>query len=655
MAHNRSSSLPAARLLLLIAVAASAWQVSVTTARAEAADEPRQIAQVLTLVVDERLAEEARPPAVTLTRASAGCGAADVVRKGTPLCKGDKLTLASNVRMVLAFGDPTEGNEYTLGPGSEVTISSVECGTLCRWYARLRSAFTNRTKQVDLSNSGTVYEVIGDPDDSIQLFVYEGEVEVRPVATPTPAPTLQAPTGPVATVTPAPTPQAPTKVGGLFKAIINPDGTVRTLAKMEKFDLCAKLDFSSEFEITTHRTPSESAGNVAKFVNFPNNADRSDKFKAARCESFWEPGKPESFVTLGKVYNDWGDGPKALAALTKAAELYEARAGQQPPDDFALNKAIALRLAGQRDEAKAAVEAILANPNAPLMAGALNLRGSLDYDEALLALGENDPQSRDKAIQLLQSARDFFNRAAPSNSPQVQYAQTNLGQVLKSIGDIAQREKRYADAVKIYTRAIEQMKVSYGKGKENKENKFAGLTVADARVALANTYTARGDVRQAEQFYERAEETYRQLIKDAEDDNELFADPYCGLASLYKILGKAEDAQKNEERCVAFSTRSMVSETEVPNVVGLPISAAIHALNEAGLLSDVEGEGEIVGEQEPAAKEKAKVGEKVKLKRSRAPQGGNAQPSNAPAAAPNERAAPAEPNGQQRRSRRRGP
>jgi len=130
-------------------------------------DDPTPVAQVLGVIVNNRIVEEARAPAVVIVRAPGGCTATEVVRKGLPLCKGDRITTQAQVMLKIAFGDPKDRNEVTIGSPaaeSEITISSTSCGRVCQWFSSLRNPFTNRTRRVAFTNKSTVYEVVAEDD-----------------------------------------------------------------------------------------------------------------------------------------------------------------------------------------------------------------------------------------------------------------------------------------------------------------------------------------------------------------------------------------------------------------------------------------------------------------------------------------------------------
>ncbi len=577
------------------------------------ADEVQPRAQILSLIVRNQVVESTQ--LVTVRRAPNGCPEVTEVRKGLPLCVGDWVKTSAEVQVRIAFGDPRDGNEVTLNQNSEITVSSISCG-VCGWFASLHNYFTNRVQHVSLSNRGTVYEVIPGDDESVQLIVYQGEVEIAKADGPEP--------GPGAGESPP-----LVKVPGLFKVIIDRDGTPGEKESMTQPDLCMKLASSTATEISVHETPPEVGGNVAKFINFPNSSRRNDTFGTARCSSFWEPTQPINFETLGYVYNDWSDATKALAMFAKASSLYTQQLQNWTPrDELRINKAIAYRQLGQTKEALDELEPVLAKSNSPLTGDALNVRGTVYYDLARQELIRNQtPDWATKARELLAKASADYDQALAQARNQRQYIQVNRGQVLKVEGDIAQREgdsrpreeatQRQADYQRAegqYIEAIKALMAAYGQvGTDNPQNKIASLSVARARAALANTYAAMGKPEQSEEFYNRAEETYRAAIQDADKEKQNFAAPYCGLASLYLILGKPETAD-NYAKCTAFNIAALVADVTVPNVVNLRRATAIHVLAEAGLEPDITVDGEAVESQEPAAASVVKIGTKIKLK-----------------------------------------
>jgi len=234
-----------------------------------------------------------------------------------------------------------------------------------------------------------------------------------------------------------------------------------------------------------------------------------------------------------------------------------------------------------------------------------------------------------RARENLDRADQDYQASKARSSQQQQYVNVNRAQVLKTRADIAQRsgdiargqgkvderDRNYNDAVANYINAIEELGDAYGRnGQNNPNNKIAGLLVARARAALANTYAAMGKTAESFTFYDRAEATYNQAITE----DPAFANAYCGLASLHLIRGNQAEAAANYGKCVTYSAQALVSEVAVPDVTSMRRAAAIQTLAEAGLVPDIVTEGETVGSQVPAVPQqgnppKIKIGAKVKL------------------------------------------
>jgi tetratricopeptide (TPR) repeat protein len=585
-----------------------AWLCLMTASGIALGAEPRTpIAQVVAVIVGGQIVGDPQPSQVLVTRASEGCGNSDVVRKGLPLCAGDRIKTSVGVTLTVAFGDPKDKNEVVVLSDCEITISSVDC-RVCHWWSSWSSRFTNRVQNVALTNSGTVYEVAGLADQTVTLNVYEGEVEITRMPPP------ETSNSDSTASTPQTTSAAPVKVGRLSKAIIRSDGTVDRVA-MTETDLRIALALSTASEVWVHRKPAEAGGSVAKLINFRDDADRNDKFESARADTFWKPEQPEAFETLGKIYNDWGDPEKSLVYFEKALKLRRTNPSWEPPDDISINKANALRQAHKYDEGLIEVNRVIDKEHPTFLGDALNVRGSIYYDQARLVLRTNQTQAGiDQARSLLDKANQDYQKVQTTSGPQLQYTQVNLGQVLRTQGDILQREKRYDEAAKTYTSAIETLKKAYGPvGVPNPQNKIASLLVARARSALANNYASQGKRDMSIEYYARAEETFLQLIKDAADAQQRFAEPYCGLASLYQVLGRDAEAQKNYGQCLNLNVAALVVDAEVPNVTELTRAAAIQTLAEAGLEAEIDNVGEFVESQQPAAPQTVRIGSRIKL------------------------------------------
>jgi tetratricopeptide (TPR) repeat protein len=595
-----------------------------------AADEPTSIAQVLVIIVNNRIVTEPTSAQVSIVRAAGGCPPVDAVRKGVPLCKGDRLTTAAGVKVKIAFGDPKDRNEVTVGSqneASEITISSTDCGRICQFFCSFTNTFTNRTQRVAFTNRGTVYEVKSEEDLSATLIVYDGEVDVTKVAAePTSTPSA---TEPAATSSPSPTNAAATvTVNSLSIAVIDSEGNLGPRKKMTDIEVCQNLAYSTDAEIALHTIPAESAGNVAKFPNYPDIATRNGAFKGARCDSFIHPLQPINFETLGYVYNDWGSAEEALAFFKKAIDKWRAQLPNWTPRDrIKINLAIAYRQLGQYDEALAELEPMVTETE--WIGAALNVRGSISYDKARKVLiADRTEAGTTQAKELLERADVDYQSAAEKVAPsELQYVLVNRAQVLKTRGDIAQRlgdlahrdhnttlrDENYKEAEQHYIDAINALQNSYGRNGNNPRNKLAGLLVGRARAALANTYAAMGKSDASIEYYTKAEDTYNNALKE---DNTLAA-AYCGLASIHLIQGKP-DVDENYRKCVAFNVSALVTDVDVPYVVGLRRAAAIQTLAEVGLEPEIVADGETVESQYPqppqqGEPQKIKIGTKVKL------------------------------------------
>jgi tetratricopeptide (TPR) repeat protein len=610
---------------LLTIVFAEAGQAAVVV------EEPK--AQILVVIVNNKVVPKAQGREVVITRAENGCAPATDIMKGLALCNGDRLVTAPGVQVKIAFSDPKNRDIVVIGSPdaeSEITISSANCNLKCQIFVNvvnpLHNFFSRPRQRVTFTNRGTVYEVKGEEDGSASLFVYEGQVDVSISDEPGPAAT------PDATVadTPAAVSNSPAVTApSLTTMSISAEGALGRPQKMSDTEVCDRLASSSAAEIAMHTTPPEVAGNVAKFPNFRDIAERTRSFRNARCASFLHPEQPLNLETLGYIYNDWGDAEQALVFLDKAANRWRAQLpGWTARDRLRVNRAVALRQLHRHDDALKELEPMIAEPE--FLGAALNVRGSIYYDKARNELmADRSEVGVQRARENLDRADQDYQASKAQSSQQQQYINVNRAQVLKTRGDIAQRagdlaqsqgkveerDRNYNDAVANYATAIEELGDAYGRtGQNNPNNKIAGLLVARARAALATTYSAMGKTAESFTFYDRAEATYNQAI--TEDAG--FANAYCGLASLHLIRGNPVDAAANYGKCVTYSTQALVTEVEVPDVVGLRRAAAIQTLAEAGLIPDIVTEGETVGSQEPPVPQqgnppKIKIGTKVKL------------------------------------------
>ena len=592
-------------ILLVIALA-----LSVTSTTVALADDSSAVAQVLVVVVeapngDWMIADKAEAPRVRITRAPGGCSETTVVRKGVPLCKGDHVITASGVKVKIAFGDPKDKDELTIGAGSDVTISSASCNFVCRWFGSWKNRYTNRTPHTSYTNESTVYEVKAEQDGSGELVVYEGKVHVKKID--------NGPAAPSASDSSESTPNGPLTesggimVGSLQRVTISPDGTPGAPEVLTEPELREALAFSSDVEIASHNNPAEAGGNFAKFINFDTITKRHRAFRNARVDSFREPKDYRHFLELAKVYNDWGDAEQALTYLSKASELFSGLARA----DLWLNRGIALRQTGRYEEALAELDRVVSTANSTYAGDALNIRGSIFYDQARkLMIASQTEEATAQAAGLLQQADQEYEKARLRKPTQPQYLEVNQAQVFKAQGDIHKRRDQYDEAALKYIAAISSLGAAYGEV-DNPKNKVAGLLVARAYAALADAHAAMGNSADSFRIYGLAEKTYKASIAEAERQNQKFAQSYCGLASLYLILGD-DKARENYDKCVAYNIAALVTETEVPKVLSLRRPNAIQLLAEAGLEPEIVNNGETVENQEPLMG-KIKIGTKVKL------------------------------------------
>ena len=583
--------------------------LSVTFTTVALADDTAAVAQVLVVVVEAPngewvITDKAEAPRVTITRAPGGCSETSVVRKGVPLCKGDHVITGAGVKVKIAFGDPKNKEELTIGAASDVMISSANCNLVCRWFGRWKNRYTNRTPHTSYTNEGTVYEVNAERDGSGELVVYEGLVHVKKLD--------NAPATPDAPEAPEPDTEGPpaesdgVSVESLRRVTIASDGTPGDPVRLSYDELREALAFSSDVEIASHNNPAEAGGNFAKFVNFATIAQRHREFRKARLDSFWRPRQFRPFLELAKVYNDWGDAEEALAYMSKATELFS---GLAAPELW-LNRGIALRQIGQYQEALAQLDRVISNDSA-YAGDALNIRGSIFYDQARkLMIASQTEEATTEAATLLQQADQEYEKARLKRPTQPEYLAVNQAQVFKAQGDILKRRGEYPQAGLKYVAAIASLGAAYGEI-DNPKNKIAGLLVARAYAAMADAEAAMGNSADSFRIYGLAEKTYKASIAEAERQNQKFAQSYCGLASLYLILGD-DKARENYDKCVAYNIAALVTETEVPKVVGLRRPTAIQVLAEAGLEPEIVNNGEIVENQEPLTG-KIKIGTKVKL------------------------------------------
>lgn len=585
--------------------------LSVTSTTVAFADDTAAVAQVLVIVVEGAngewvITDKAEAPRVRITRAPGGCSETSVVRKGVPLCKGDHVITGAGVKVKIAFGDPKEKEELTIGAASDVSISSANCGFVCRWLGSWKNRYTNRTPHTSYTNEGTVYEVNAEADGSGELLVYEGKVHVKKID--------DAPADPSAATSEPPPDQPPTEPGtvtvvSLQRVTISPDGSPGAPEILTYDELREALAFSSDVEIASHNNPAEAGGNFAKFVNFASIAQRNREFRKARLDSFWRPKEFRPFLDLAKVYNDWGDAEQALGYLSKATALFS---GLAVPELW-LNRGIALRQIGEYQKALEELDRVISSADPTYAADALNIRGSIFYDRARkLMIASQSEEATAEAATLLQQAQQEYEKGEQQRPTPLalEYLKVNQAQVSKAQGDIQKRRGEYPQAALSYIRAIGNIGVAYGRF-DNPKNKVAGLLVARAQAALADAYAGMGDRTNSFDAYKDAEKTYLASIAEAERQNQKFAQAYCGLASLYLILGD-DKARDNYDKCVAYNIAALVTETDVPTVKGLRRPNAIQLLAEAGLEPDFVNNGETVENQEPLTG-RIKIGTKVKL------------------------------------------
>lgn len=270
------------------------------------------------------------------------------VEIGTPLNTGDIVRTKENDRLVLRF-PPTstygEGFIY-LDPSTEVEIGSL-CLRSGKFLASIGWGFEICLPNRTLAVKGTEFEVSLTPQETLEVAVFNGEVKITTDRS-------TKPTAVARRVAENPTNEAatnPVVVESKKVVTISGDDKVQTTDISETEGRILIDSWTAKMiKLEAPLKPKESAA-----LHYQNDQARMQAFADARFDAVWKQD-PKSLDTMGKVYNDWGNGERAAAVFTAAAQR-DSSLLDSPR--FLTDLAEANRLSGRYDAAAAFVEAAL--------------------------------------------------------------------------------------------------------------------------------------------------------------------------------------------------------------------------------------------------------------------------------------------------------
>ncbi|HKS22345.1 MAG TPA: PASTA domain-containing protein [Thermoanaerobaculia bacterium] len=299
------------------------------------------------------------------------------VRKGMPLCAGDRIQVLGASVLVMSLG-ASEADITVHGVTSFELANSKSIFLLVgKLFATLRGFFEARTQTVTLAAKGTEFQVEV-TEAGTEILQLEGELEVMPVAPPearlgrrlTPLRRLTIPSGGASPEV------SPAGEESVRKAV---DANANVILSMRP------------------ARPS-----VQLIPNFDSDKERAAAYREARFRTIWSPEDKGQFEILGNVYVDWAEPAKAIAAYVKSGE--PSAGDERHVAVYNHNLATAYRLVGDFTKAgERLARAIKINPSAFV---SNNDAGDFYLDEAGTAYRRGDADGARKLLERAESAYD---------------------------------------------------------------------------------------------------------------------------------------------------------------------------------------------------------------------------------------------------------
>ncbi len=349
-----SKQLNRARRAVIATLAAACFLPNATVALLASAPRPAAswtrpptasdaVAVVHSLVVNGENRLSALPEDIKLIRAGTSEPAASVEVK-TELRKGDRIRTEQGDQLELRYPKSPDGKENViyLDSKTEVEIGSlcVRSGSILAWVGINFKICAGNTK---LGVRGTEFEVHYREGEALKVAVFDGRVDLEPTdpSRPLVAPSAQM-SGTTPTATPVPAGQnvEPVVVPAKKELIIVSEARGQRIEwkALTQDEGKSRIDYWSQLIIKADATGAANKANL----NYRDTAARNREFTDARFKALWE-GDAGSLETLGKIYNDWGEGHKASQQLYLAAQKNPALRNTA---DFRVNVGEASRLTG---------------------------------------------------------------------------------------------------------------------------------------------------------------------------------------------------------------------------------------------------------------------------------------------------------------------
>ncbi len=310
-----------------------------------AADEGETLALVDELVIDGESSEVAAVAELSVLRTADGQTEPEAGSKGMPLIAGDEIRTGPSTQAVVRFLDPqAEVAPWLLiDRGSVLRIidqRSVE-SILGRLFATLKGLFTVLTPQGQLGVEGTEFELALGSGGSVDVQVLEGSVEIVPRSSGEDG----EPAAPTATG------RDDRRVQPLQRLTLRPGESTPDPVAMDEPQVRTVLGWTSDLVVEgqpSYVVPQD-------LPHFATAEDRSRAFREARFEALWKRD-PQARLDRGRVYNDWGEGKRAVASYQDAATADPALGNTA---DFFAGLSQANRRAGLFDRAQQAAESAI--------------------------------------------------------------------------------------------------------------------------------------------------------------------------------------------------------------------------------------------------------------------------------------------------------
>ncbi|MCP3964249.1 MAG: PASTA domain-containing protein [bacterium] len=402
-------------------------------------------------------------------------------RRGLPLVAGDEVRTGPGCSAVLRFLDVEAEVQPLLMVGEDSVVriegpSSVRA-MLGRLFATLKGFFTVVTTTGQLGVEGTEFEVVVDAEGSLEeVRVLEGVVDLSDALEIRPLERL--------TVTGAGSRPEP----------------------MAEAEVRAAVDWTNDVWVQSQ--PSWAApGDPPRFATAE---DRAEAFREARFDAIWRQD-PEARARLGDLFNDWGEGTRAIVAYRDAAA---AKPELERSADFLASLSQANRRAGRLDEAEAVAKTAL--DRQPDSGRARLALGNALADRARFDAGNRDRAANEellkRALAEYRRAEEIWQSAGASRDDDRRARSTTMTSAARSRGTLASLAAREQLSDRADSLVREAQKEARRAQELDPGDPFSILELGATYQQRARLARKQGDEKASREALDEAEHLYDQAL-----------------------------------------------------------------------------------------------------------------------------------------------